>query len=76
MIVNWMFVCVFEMHKFASTYCFCPWVLQLIWQVLNVLVVSLCKPVIHKFKNFGWGEFEYYKSMDRPQKGVNQILKF
>ena len=36
---------------------FCSWVLQHIAQLLNVLVVSLCKPV----KNLGWRKLEYYK---------------
>ena len=31
--------------------------------MLNVLVVSFCKPVIHKLKILGGGGLEYYKLM-------------
>ena len=41
-----------------------------------MLVVSLCKPVIHKLKILSGGKLEYYKSMREPQKGGNQTLKF
>ena len=44
--------------------------------MLNVLVVSMCKPVIHKLKILGVEKLEYYKSMGEPQKEGNQILKF
>ena len=35
--------------------------------MLIVLVVSLCKPVIHNLKFF-WGKLEYYKSMGGTTK--------
>ena len=41
-----------------------------------MLVVSMCKPVIHKLKILGVEKLEYYKSMGEPQKEGNQILKF
>ena len=45
--------------------------------MLNVLVVSFCKPVIHKLKVLGGRKLEYYKSMGGPQEsGGNQILQF
>ena len=51
--------------------------MQLIIQALNVLVVSLCKPVIiHKLKILGGGKHEYYKSMGGTTKRGDQILKF
>ena len=37
--------------------CFCLWVLQLTTQVLHLLVVSLCRPVIHKLKPLGRGNW-------------------
>ena len=40
---------------------------KLITQMLIVLVVSLCKPVIHNLKFF-WGKLEYYKSMGGTTK--------
>ena len=57
--------------KFASTYLFLfvsvttynTSALQLITQVLNVLVVSLCKPVIHKLKILDGKKLEYEKSI-------------
>ena len=38
-----------------------------------MIVVSLCKPVIHKLKSLGRGKLEYYKSLGEPQKGGSQI---
>ena len=37
--------------------------------MLKVLVVSLCKSIIHKLKSLGGGKLEYYKSMGKLQKG-------
>ena len=37
--------------------CFCLWVLQLTTQVLHMLVVSLCRPVIHKLKPLSRGNW-------------------
>ena len=73
--------------KFASTYLFLfvsvttynTSALQLITQVLNVLVVSLCKPVIHKLKILHGKKLEYEKSIrggGGHKNGGNQILKF
>ena len=45
-------------------------------QVLSMLVVSLCKPVIHKFKLLAGVKPEYYKSMGETTKRGDQILKF
>ena len=44
--------------------------------MLNELVISLCKPVIHKLKILGGGKLEYYKSMGGTTKRGEQILKF
>ena len=60
---------------------FCSLVLHLITQALNVLVVSLGKPVIHKLKLLaggGGGGLEYFKSTEgtTKRKGGGQILKF
>ena len=52
MIVNWICFLVYLKCKFASTYLLL-FVLQLITQVLNMLEVSLCKPVMHKLKILG-----------------------
>ena len=44
-----------------------------------MLVVSLCKPVIHKLKILGGRKLEYYKSMGGNHEkvgGGGQILKF
>ena len=43
-----------------------------------MLVLSFCKPVIHKLKILGGEKLEYYKSMGEgvPQNGGNQSLKF
>ena len=42
-----------------------------------MLVVSLCKPVIHKLKILGrWGELKIINQWEEPQKGRNQIVKF
>ena len=43
-----------------------------------MLVVSLCKPVIHKLKILGGRKLEYYKSMggNHEKVGGGQILKF
>ena len=68
-------LCIWSISLRSLT-CFCSWVLQLITRVFNVLVFSLCKPVIHKVKILGGGKLEYYKSMGGPQKGGGQILKF
>ena len=53
--------------------CFCSWVLQLLAQVFNVLVVSLCKPIIHKLTLLGGRKLEYYKSIGEPLKFWNII---
>ena len=42
-------LCIWNISLLLLT-CFCFWILELITQVLDVLVVSLCKPVIHKLK--------------------------
>ena len=64
---------------------FCSLVLHLITQsvsgrvwALNVLVVSLGKPVIHKLKILAEGKLKYFKSMEgtTKRKGGGQILKF
>ena len=57
---------------------FCSLVLHLITQALNVLVVSLGKPVIHKLKSLAGGGLEYFKSTEgtTKRKGGGQILKF
>ena len=49
--------------------CFCSWVLQLITHVLNVLVVSSCKPVIHKLKILCGGNWNVENQWGEPQKG-------
>ena len=43
---------VYLKYRFAST-CLCFWVSQFITQALNLLMVSLGKPVIHKLKLLG-----------------------
>ena len=43
---------VYLKYRFAST-CLCFWVSQFIAQALNLLMVSLCKPVKHKLKLLG-----------------------
>ena len=60
-------LCIWNISLLLLT-CFCSWVLQLITQVLNVWVVSLYKPVIHKLKILGGGKFEYYKSVGGTTK--------
>ena len=55
-------LCILNISLLLLT-CFCSWVLQLIAQVLNVLMVSLCKPVMHKLKILVGGKLEYYKSI-------------
>ena len=42
--------------------------------MLNVLVVSLCKPVIHNL-NFFWGNLNIINQWGELQKRGNQILK-
>ena len=46
--------------------------------MVNVLVVSFCKPVIHKLKILGGGKLEYYKSIGAKtkKKRGGQNLKF
>ena len=44
--------------------------------MLNMLVVSLCKPVTHTLKMLGGGELEHYKSMGGTTKRGDQILEF
>ena len=57
--------------------CSSSWVLLLITQVLNLLVVNLCKPVIHKLKILGGGKIEYCESMEKNHKKVwDKILKY
>ena len=58
---------VYLKYKFAST-CFCSCVLQLITQVLDVLVVNLCKPVIHKLKILSRGNLNIINQWGEPQK--------
>ena len=60
----WFCLCIWNISLLLLT-CFRSRVLQLITQVLNVLVVSLCRSVIQKLKI--WGQL---------QKGGGQILKF
>ena len=62
-----VFICVFEICLLLLT-CFCLRVLQLITHVLNVLVASLCKPVIHKLKVLGGEKLEYYKAVGGTTK--------
>ena len=42
--------------------------------MLNALVISLHKPVLHKLKILGFGKLEYCKSMGGMTKGG--IMKF
>ena len=70
MTVNWMYLFVYLKYKFASNYLFL-FVLQLLAQVFNVLVVSLCKPIIHKLTLLGGRKLEYYKSIGEPLKFWN-----
>ena len=49
--LNWMCLCIWNVSLLLLTF-FCSLVLQVITQVLNVLVVSLCKPFVHKLKIF------------------------
>ena len=48
--------------------CFSSWALQLITQGLNMLVVSLCKAVIHKLSILAGGKLDCYKSMGGTTK--------
>ena len=42
-----------------------------------MLVVSFCKPVIHKLKILGrWGDLKIINQWEEPQEGENQIVKF
>ena len=69
MILNWMCLCVHFKYNLLLFTSFCSWVLQLIEQVLNKLLASLCKPVIHKLIFFEGGRgLVYYKSMWRNHK--------
>ena len=63
MIANWKCLFVYFQYNFSSTYLFLFVSIKLITQMLNVLVISLCKSVIHKLKMLGWVKIEYYKSM-------------
>ena len=67
-----MFVCVYLKYKFASTYLFL-FVLQLITQGLNVLVVSLCKPVIHKLKILVRGNLNIVNQWGNHRKGRGRV---
>ena len=60
-------LCIWNISLLLLT-CFCSWVLQLIAQVLNVLMVSLCKPVMHKLKILVGGKLEYCKSIGGTTK--------
>ena len=44
--------------------------------MLNVLVVSLCKPVIQKSKLLGGGNLKIINQLGEPQKVGKQMLKF
>ena len=54
--------------SFLLLTCLCSWVLLLITQVLNLLVVNLCEPFIHKLKILGGGKLEYCESMEKTTK--------
>ena len=68
MIVNWKCLFVYFQYNFSSTYLFLFVSIKLVTQMLNVLVVSLCKSVIHKLKMLGWVKLEYYKSVKGNHK--------
>ena len=64
--------------------CFCLWVLQLMrdgklwvtYEYFNVLVVSLCKPVVYKLKILDGGKLQYYKWMGGTTKKREKGTKF
>ena len=63
---------------------FCLWVLQLMregklwvtYEYFNVLVVSLCKPVVYKLKILDGGKLQYYKWMGGTTKKREEGTKF
>ena len=52
-------VFVYLKYNFASSYLFLFVIITTLTQVFSVLVVSLCKPVIHKLKILDGGILEY-----------------
>ena len=63
---------------------FCLWVLQLMregklwvtYEYFNVLVVSLCKPVVYKLKILDGGKLQYYKWMGGTTKKGRRAPNF
>ena len=69
MIVNWMCLFVYLKYKFTSTYLILLLSITTFSTVLNVLVVSLCKPVIHKLNILRGGKLEHYQLINHKKRG-------
>ena len=69
MIVNWMCLFVYLKYKFTSTYLILLLSITTFSTVLNVLVASLCKPVIHKLNILRGGKLEHYQLINHKKRG-------
>ena len=70
-----VYLCIWNISLLLLT-CSFSWVLKLITQVRNVLMVSLCKSVIQKLKILSGGNLNIISQWGNHKNGGNQILTF